>query len=131
MVTNVTSIWGPFLLCSTNDDSRGFAIASSSPHRRLHGVCQSLCRVSQSKGFVHKPVKCSCAVWGNAVKVCTLYVTFFANIGPTYVKFIPISSVQLVDCRYLIMVALCNRTDHYYYFHAVSSSSSFFFFFLA
>jgi len=29
------------------------------------------------------------------LKFITLYVTFFANIGPTYVTFVPLPSVQL------------------------------------
>jgi len=66
--------------------------------------------------------------WENAVKVFTIYVTFFANIGPTYVIYIPLPSVQLVDCRYLIMVALHNRA-HQYIFALWFLSSLFFFLF--
>jgi len=57
---------------------------------------------------MHKPVKCSMCSFGKTwLKFARFTWRFFANIGPTtYVIFIPLPSVQLVDCRCLICVML-------------------------
>ena len=64
-----------------------------------------LCDIDRIVSFSLRAISCQhyMQFWENVVKVCTLHVTLLANIGPTYVIF---SSVQLVDCRYLIFIML-------------------------
>ena len=83
---------------------------------------------TELKGSVHKPVKCSmCSFEKTRLKFTRFIRDFFLQILGlhTFVIFTP--SVQLVDCRYLIMAALWNMAGHYIFVLWFLLRSSFFF----
>jgi len=64
----------------------------------------NVCRQSLNASM-HKQDKCSMCSFGKTrLKFALFTWRLFANIGYTYVIFIPLRSVQLVDCRCLISV---------------------------
>ena len=62
----------------------------------------------QLKGSVQEPVKCFISSFGKTrLKFITLYAIFFSGpIVPRDAIFIPLHSVQVDDCKYLIFITL-------------------------